>query len=192
MEPTTKKCSKCGEEKERSAFSPTKQQKSRLTNSCKACRRAKYHTNPEPAKARARAYNKENKEKLSAYVRSRREADPSLAILKSEYDKNYRAENTERKRENDKRYRLENIEAITLKKKLWYWSAHETNRTAINEKAQKHRTELSSVYISHFLCSYVGLSRGTIKANPDLIPVYTEQIRTRRLIKTFKQQAKPL
>jgi 5-methylcytosine-specific restriction endonuclease McrA len=79
-----KTCSKCGEGKELSMFSPNKRTRDGVQSSCRACQNALYHATyvPKPRRERAmsrdeyqRRYRLMNREKIRATDRAYREAN---------------------------------------------------------------------------------------------------------------------
>ena len=76
----TKKCSKCGEIKARSEFSPRKSRQNGLQSWCKVCMRQSaresYHRNPEKHKDYSRRYREDNKERVAAMDKAYAKANP--------------------------------------------------------------------------------------------------------------------
>lgn len=65
----TKKCTKCGEDKELSAFGNDKKVKSGKKSQCKQCRIADYKENKEKYCSKARKWVEENRKKKNSWQR---------------------------------------------------------------------------------------------------------------------------
>jgi len=92
---TTKRCSKCGEEKALCEFSKNKSTKDGLRSLCKTCDKAYKQANKEKIAEQRKAYRQANKEKIaeqnktytqankdkrSVYQKKRRATDPAFKI----------------------------------------------------------------------------------------------------------------
>ena len=123
MSPQTKKCSKCGEEKELAEFSKNKNTKDGYSYHCKACLTTRATQWKQDNKGRVKEYNqsyrKENKERLK------------------EYDQSYRKENKERIREIKRQWRAENPEKVRDQKRREYLK----NKQDYLDRAAKWRAE---------------------------------------------------
>lgn len=97
---STKICTKCAEEKPLTEFYRHSQKKDGLNPSCKICQRAdvaaSYRRNPEPAKARAKKWEAENKERCKVrkdtYYTANSEAAKKRARKWAEENKERRSE----------------------------------------------------------------------------------------------------
>lgn len=129
----TKNCRTCGEAKTLDRFYAAKSNRDGLNTQCKACFgaacKARYEANPEPARARSRAFEAANPEiararKSAAYQANReewsarnkawREANPER---KRTIDREWSERNRERKAAVNKAWRAENLDTTRSKKR---------------------------------------------------------------------------
>jgi len=100
---TTKRCSKCGEEKALCEFSKNKSTKDGLRSLCKTCDKAYKQANKEKIAEQRKAYRQENKEKI---------AEQNKAYYEENKDKI-----AEQKAANEKK-RMANDPAFKMKKRI--------------------------------------------------------------------------
>lgn len=159
--PESKVCTKCGEEKSRSEFSPSKRTKDGLHSWCKGCKRAYMKARaPETKKQRAayhKAYREANAEVLSAKHKVWTEANKEHLARKNKerYDekreeilaqkKVYNAANRERFSERDRAYYEANKERITARQRAY----HDQNKQAQLERNRQRRARLAGAEGSH-------------------------------------------
>lgn len=101
-------CSKCGEEKELSAFAKDKHTKSMLNYSCRACTKLYRELNED----RTKDYREANKDKLKDW----RELNK---VKTSAYNRSYRELNEDRLKINQKAYRELNKDKMKAYEKIW-------------------------------------------------------------------------
>lgn len=123
MSPQTKKCSKCGEEKELVEFSKNKNTKDGYSYNCKAC-----------ASANHRKWRQDNKGRIKEYMQSYREENKDRI---KEQVKSYREKNKERAREWKRQWSAKNPEKVRAQKRRHY----QKNKQYYKDNAAKWRRE---------------------------------------------------
>lgn len=123
-----KRCSKCGEWKDKGEFSKQKGGKGGLRSRCKACASKEFQkyrlNNFEKLSEKRKNYYAENIDDMRA--RSREYRNNNLEKEREKYRK-YREENLEKERERNRRYKAVNRETISDRFRKWYTENHERN-----------------------------------------------------------------
>jgi hypothetical protein len=107
----TKKCSKCGVEKELCEFRKSSKSKLGIQSECKSCAKLRYELNREENLLKKKLYYQKNKQKKSEYDKIYREKN---RLKKNQYIKEYR----KKRRKYDLTYRL--IESIRARMGVFY------------------------------------------------------------------------
>lgn len=100
----TKKCSKCGQDKEISLFSKNNKTKDKLHCSCKECDREKYLKNREQNLLNMREYKKNNSQKIKDYYVNNQEKYQQYRDSKKDLTKSYMKDYYLNNLENRKKY----------------------------------------------------------------------------------------
>jgi len=125
----TKKCSKCGVEKNVVCFNKDKTIKSGLRCVCKDCSKQYYLDNKERRSEQTKQYRSNNKERAKQYYLDNKERRNKQA---RQYSKQYYENNKERA----KQYYLSNKEQIKERVRRWKMD----NKKRINEQARQYRS----------------------------------------------------
>jgi hypothetical protein len=117
---TTKKCSKCNEEKEFGEFNKQKTSKYGLTSNCKICikeyKKIYYQNNSDTIRKKTASYYENNKEKASASQKIYSEKNKQVI---KEWHAQYYNQNFERLREKQKEYYQNNKPHVLETCKTW-------------------------------------------------------------------------
>lgn len=122
---TTKRCTKCGEEKPKSEFSKHKQGKEGLRPQCKACIHAYNIINTEQRRKYTQEYRAANIDRIKE---SNREYYAANADRINEYKKEYYAENTAKVLEKSRKYYAEHAEYARERNRKYYAANAEERR----------------------------------------------------------------
>jgi len=180
--PTTKTCSKCGEDKPLSEYNRDRKRKDGLQVYCKACLKAYREANKERIAARGKAYWEANKEKISVRVAAYREANKERIVATERayreanraknvaYQREYRKARREMKAAHAREYREANKERIVATERArremraaYQREYREANKDSL--RAKREATKRPRVYCITFAngCYYYGKS-----TRPDL------------------------
>ena len=107
-----KRCTKCGELKDRGEFAKDPQKKDGLYSSCKECYKARYQSNREQEVERVKRYQRENRDSVLTYKKKYYSENREIEIRKM-------AARREKRVEADKEYRRRNREKINAASALW-------------------------------------------------------------------------
>ena len=163
------KTCKCG-------FSGEDELFSKVGNQCKSCRsaRAKAYNkaNKESIAAKRKVYRAANKKKLLAYGKTYREANKKKL---SAYDKTYREANKGILAENSKSWRESNKESIAIREKVW----REANKESIAAK-KKVYNEVNPMqrFIRCSLYRILGNRKGGRKKYEELLGYTVAELRS--------------
>jgi len=150
----TKKCTKCGLEKQVENFKKDCSKKDGLSSSCKDCHKKlwkdNYHRYAESHRAKNRKYRIDNLEKVNIF------------------QKKYRVENFEKLREYTKHYRSEHREMYLFNKKAWKANKRAA-KFGLSDKITSE--DVKNIYIKYNgTCAYCGRVLGLIYTIDHIIP----------------------
>jgi actin-related protein len=163
---TGKICSKCKEEKDISFFPKNKSKPSGVNSRCKECtiadQKSYYQRNSDKVKRKVKEYAKKNKEKVSAYNRTK--------TRDKEYDKRYYLENKEKVKQTQRAY--------YEKKKLEYFERNARRRAAKLTSQPSWLTEEQKEQIQNFywLCQDLKVVTGQDYHVDHILPLQGETV----------------
>ena len=174
---TTKRCTKCGEEKPLDGFDKSAKGRFGRRARCKCCEAKYVRENAEKIKAQRAKYRRENAEKIKV---GKAEHYRKNVKKIAEQQAKYRRENAEKIAPRAARYRCKTAEKTKAQKAASY----RKNIEKIAEQHAKYRRELAPGYVASLLqIPHADLT-------PELLELKREQLRIHRLTNQLKKELK--
>ena len=159
-----KRCTRCGEEKDESAFSPhTQNGKTKLRPECKPCR-----------VAYQRAYVAANKDRIAASRRERNNR-PDVKAKRKAYAAEHYQQNKTQLRENQKQYRKQNKDMLYEGEKAWRTRNADRDKATRAAWRKRHYAKNAAKYAEQ----YKALSA----EHPERFATYSARAELRRICK---------
>jgi 5-methylcytosine-specific restriction endonuclease McrA len=125
---TQKRCSKCGEWKDKSEYIKDPQKKDGLYSSCKACYKITYSTTRDKYKPVRKKYLEENRKVVLDKKRNRYRENRDVELERMQ---KYHEDNKEKEKE----YRIKNRDKLDLASKIWSF----LNKDRVNKNTREWR-----------------------------------------------------